>query len=137
MVDALRSASAVLRPHGHVVDIRPPSAYRPTVTLRRGSRELKVGPILRAPDEDVAAAAAAVRVVVRQGLFEVVFRAAPRWRASYPSLTDLERTIDASELWRLPAATKRRIRKLWRDGDTLEVTRRFSLTALRRSRARR
>jgi hypothetical protein len=107
-------------------------SYRPVIKLRRGRRALDVGAIIRETDEDVAAAARAVRSVVRDGRFEIVYAAAPRWRASYPGLADLERAIDASENWRLPAATKRRIRGLWRDGDTLEVTRPFSVTVLRK-----
>ena len=131
MVDALRDASEVLRPGGRVVDVRPPAVARPTLRLRRGHRALAVGPIIRDPDEDVAAAARVVRAVVRDGLFDIVHTATPRWRASYASLADLERAIDPSELWRLPADTKRRIQKVWRDGDALEVTRSFSVTVLR------
>ena len=136
MVDALRSAGHVLRPRGRVVDLRPMSAYRPTIIIRRGRQRVTVGPIVRYPDPDVAAAARAVRSVVHAGDFAVVYAARPRWVASYADLADVERTLGASENWRLPAATRRRIKRDWRDGDAIEIMRRFSITVLRRSRLR-
>lgn len=136
MVDALRSAWRVLRPRGHVVDVRPRASYRPALKLRRGRRALDVGTIVREVDEDVAAAARAVRSVVREGLFGIVSSVTPRSRATYADVSDLQRMVDASENWRLPAATRRRILARWREGDALEVTRTFSLTVLRRRAAR-
>jgi hypothetical protein len=132
MVDALRSAGRVLRPRGRIVDLRPANRYKPTIVIRRGRRRVEVGPIVRDLDPDVAAAARAVRQVVRTGEFAVVHAARPRWRAKYAGLRDVERTLAESEHWHLPAATRRRIVREWRPGDALEIGRMLSLTVLRR-----
>ena len=132
MVDALRSAWRVLRPRGDVVSVTPVAAYRPTIAIRRGRRRLAVGPIRRDPDVDVVAASRAVRTVVRERLFTKVRGVTVRWTASHPDLSDVEGTIAESESWHLPAATRRRIVKTWRRGDTIEIGRSFSLTFLRR-----
>jgi hypothetical protein len=132
MVDALRSAGRVLRPRGRIVDLRPANGYEPTIVIRRGRRRVEVGPIVRDPDPDVAAAARAVRQVVRRGEFAVVHAARPRWRATYAGLREVERTLAESENWHLPAATRRRIVREWRPGDVLEIARMLSLTVLRR-----
>jgi len=133
MVDALRSAGRVLRPRGRVVDVRPVSAYKPTIFIRRGRQRVVVGPIVRDPDPDVAAAVRAVRSVVRAGNFAVVYSSRATWAASYARLADIEQMVAASEHWRLPAATRRRIEREWREGDVIELTRPFSLTVLRRA----
>src|SRR5688572_7386700 len=119
MVDALRSAWKVLRPRGRVVDLRPVNGYRPSIVIRRGRRRVQVGPVVRERDEDVAAAARASRSVVRSGRFAVTHSARPRWVASYADLAQVERMIAGSENWRLPAATRRRIEREWRAGDTI------------------
>lgn len=136
MVDALRSAGRVLRARGRVVDLRPASAYKSTIIIRRGRQRVTVGPIVRYPDPDVTAAVRAVRSVVRAGDYAVVYAARPRWTASYADLADVERMLAASEHWLMPAATRRRIKREWRDGDAIELTRPFSLTVLRRRRVR-
>jgi hypothetical protein len=133
MVDALRSAGSVLRPRGRVVDVRPVSAYKPTIVIRRGRQRVGVGPIVRHADPDVTAAARAVRSVVRAGDFAVVYAVSPMWKASYADLADVERMVAQSENWALPAATRRRIKREWREGDVIELTRPFSLTVLRRA----
>jgi hypothetical protein len=132
MVDALQNAGRVLAPGGRVVDIRPALAYKPTIFIRREGRRVKVGPIIREPDPDDAAAARAVRHVVRAREFAVVHAERPKWVATYADLADVERTIAPSEIWRLPAVTRREIRREWRAGDVLEITRQFSLIVLRR-----
>jgi hypothetical protein len=132
MVDALASAWNVLRPGGSVVALSPVNGYRPTIAIRRARRRVRVGPIVRERDEDVAAAASAVRSVVRAGRFALAHRERPRWVASYDDLAHVERTIESSENWRLPAATRRRIAREWREGDTIVIARRLSLDVLRR-----
>jgi hypothetical protein len=132
MVDALRNAGRVLRPRGRIVDLRPANGYKPTIVIRRGPRRVEVGPIVRDHDPDVAAAARAVRQVVRTGEFAVVHAARPRWRATYTGLGDVERSFAESELWHIPAATRARIVREWRPGDVLEIARTLSLTVLHR-----
>jgi hypothetical protein len=132
MVDALRSAWDILRPRGHLVDLRPANGYTPTIVIRRGRSRLRIGPIVREPDPDVAAASRAVGSVLRAGRFTIVHRERPRWVASYAGLAEVERTIVESEHWHLPAATRRRITRELRRGDAIEIARRLSLAVLRR-----
>src|SRR6185503_18677545 len=121
MVDALRSAGRVLRSRGRIVDLRPANGYKPEIVIRRGPRRVEVGPIVRDPDPDVAAATRAVRQVVRAGEFAVVHAARPRWRSTYADLRAVENTLAESEHWHLPATTRRRIVREWRPGDALEI----------------
>jgi hypothetical protein len=135
MVDALRSAGRVLRQRGRIVDLRPVLARRATIAIRRGQRRLAMGAIVRDPDPDVAAAARAVRDVVRAGEFALVHKTGSTWVATHPNLADIERALASTESWRLPAATRRRIVRAWRSGDTIQVTRRFAVVVLRRHQA--
>ena len=132
MVDALRSAREVLRPSGRVVLLSPVNGYRPTIVIRRGRRTVRVGPIVRKRDADVAAAERASRSVVRAGHLAVTRSVRPRWVSTYADLVEVDETLAESENWRLPALTRRRIKREWRDGDSLEIARRFSVTVLRR-----
>jgi len=86
----------------------------------------------RDPDEGIVAAQDATRRAVREGWFELVHRTRRQWRSRYANLADLERMLAANENWRLPAALRRRLTSAWAEGDTIELTRVFSLTNLRR-----
>jgi hypothetical protein len=132
MVDALRNAWKVLRPRGHLVDVRPVAAYQPSIAIRRGRKRLAVGPIKRDPDLDVMAASRASQQVQREGLFTKTHAETVRWTASHPDLGDVESTLADSESWHLPAATRRRIVRIWLPGDRIEIGRRLTLTVLRR-----
>ena len=137
MVDALHSAANVLRRRGVVVDVRPAVMYRSELVVRRGRRRAAVLPIRRSVDEDVVAAQRAVRRVVGQGLFDVLRRTRHEWRSRYASLAELDRMLAMNSNWHLAAPTRRRLARVWKDGDTIELSRIFVITILRKRAVRR
>lgn len=132
MVDALHDAWRVLRPRGALIDVRPAAVYHPQLALRRGRRHLRIGPLRRDADTDVVAAQRASARVVRERLFTPILRVRRRWTSRYPTIDDLEWMISVSTNWHMPATTRRRLKRSWRPGDELEVTRAFTVAALRR-----
>jgi len=122
----------VLRPRGVVVDARPAAFYRARIQVLRGARRLDVGPARRDPDPDIVAADRATRRVVAAGWFDLVHRGRTRWRARYEDLATLDRMLALNANWRVPAATRRRLGKVFSAGDVIEVSRVFSLAILRR-----
>lgn len=137
MVDALRSAWAVLRPRGVVVDVRPAVSYRARVAVRHGARRIDVGPARRDPDLDIVAAARAVRRAVRDGWFAVIARERVPWRSRYEDLPTLDRMLALNANWGVPAATRRRLARVLTAGDVIELSRVFSLAILRKRSATR
>ena len=122
----------MLTPRGVAIDVRPATVYRPLLAIRRGSRRIDLGVMRRDADEGLVAAQDATRRAIREGWFELVHRTRRQWRSRYANLADLERMVAANENWRLPAALRRRLTSAWVGGDTIELTRVFSLTILRR-----
>jgi len=132
MVDALRNAWAVLRPRGVVIDVRPAASYRARVAVRHGARRLDVGPARRDPDPDIVAAGRAMRRTVRDGWFTVIARERVAWRSRYEDLATLDRMLALNENWGVPAATRRRLERALTAGDSIELSRVFSLAILRK-----
>lgn len=131
MVDALRKAAAVLRPGGCVVDLRPAVSYASRLALRRGTRRIPLGPMMRRGDPDIAAADRARREVVRDRSFALVAHTRHRWTSRYASIADLDRMLAANTNWAIPRPVRRRLGTAWREGDVIEVGRVLSLAILR------
>ncbi len=85
MVHALKEASRVLKPGGLLIDLRPAAAHR-RVGLGAGRNWRLVG-VMRESLEEDHAANAAIRAVVRSGLFK------PMSRVRF----DLDREMDTVE----------------------------------------
>lgn len=136
MVDALEAVWRALRPGGIVIDLQPDATYLPTLAVRDRGRHRRVGDILRPQDEDVLAAHAARERIVAAGRFRTIANVRRAYRTSYEHIEAFEADKRShTPPWRLAPGVRRRLLALWRSrgrGAAIEVTRRMTLTALRK-----
>lgn len=136
MVDALESVRSALRSGGIVVDLQPEAIYAPALAVRDRGRHRPVGAIVRPDDEDVIAANAAREWAVETGRFRTLAHLRPTYRTSIASLEALDAEKRShTPPWRLAPGTRGRLLAAWRSrgrGAAIEVTRRMTLTVLRK-----